>query len=172
MPRGIPKDPNHPKNLKRTAASAPTADAPKRRGRPPGSKNAKKAEVAEASTTPSSVGKVKKSEGKQHAPLGNVAQAVAYSPDLFQIRDNINALAHAASATGPNSVITKAIEEQVTRLNALTSKLFDSKGTDADNDVPVGSVSTPSPVAAQQNSTPPLPAPPAFMPPPFPTPST
>jgi hypothetical protein len=163
MPRGIPKDPNHPRNKKRNAAAAAAPNAaPKKRGRPP--KNAKSVEVSSSAIKNSDP--VKMVEGIWYRSDNEIAH-------LDQVRQNLVALAAIAGSSNLD-LVREEITAQTKQLGVLTNKLINgvqdvvvAKAVDADPVKPTA----PAPVvqqAAPTQQVAPLPSPPSFAPPPFP----
>lgn len=176
MPRGIPKDPNHPRNKARVDA-APAA-APKRRGRPPGS-GTKKPE-AQAAAAP----KTKKVAAVQHAPKKSmpdqVTAALVDREDVYALRTNINVIAGAIGAAGSTPERQTLLDAQIKKLVALTDPPAADVEVEDDEpeEKPAPIIATPTPVptlapvptvVSGGNN---LPTPPSFMPPPFPTPNS
>ena len=144
MPRGIPKDPNHPRNKKKTAETT-AATPPKRRGRPPGSKNA-----AKATSQPAVSAKVS-------APVRSATHAVATTRNdhIDIVRANISVLA----SCGPHGV--NALHNQIDQLMKLTAAVVGEQDTEVQPTQNSGNTSIAPQVAS-------LPSPPSFAPPPFP----
>jgi len=142
MPRGIPKDPNHPRNKKKNDAGV--SAAPKRRGRPPGSKNVAKAQSAAAPSP---------KRQAAHVTAATVASGRNPHDHLNIVRANIATL-----STCGGSVAIAALSQQIEQLLHLTNEITQE---DVEQDD--------APVAPVTQSVPaPLPSPPSFAPPPFP----
>lgn len=174
MPRGIPKDPNHPRNKKRQDGGPPTSVAePKRRGRPPGKKNIAKA----AAPAPVATHQLKSAEplfGKMsatHRQPGDVAA-------VNLVRENIDTIARAMNLVSPNhsaGELASALATQVKELTRLTNEaLHPDDGDEEDEEVGTAVAAAPAippapmlqTVPQQTNNS--LPTPPSFVPPPFP----
>jgi len=168
MPRGIPKDPNHPRNKKRQDASEPAA-APKRRGRPPGS--GKKMEAAAPEKTKAATPSRKQLPG---TPSGVTARVLSSDDAAHTVRSNIRVIAEAIQMAGTSTNLKNALEGQVQELLRLTSSTAnETSDPDEEEEVPAPVASAPIPSAPALVTVPGnnLPTPPSFVPPPFPPPS-
>lgn len=181
MPRGIPKDPNHPRNKKRQQEAAPAA-APKKRGRPPGS--GKTAQPKNVATAAPSKDYVKKDD--QHKPdvlksdKGFAPPRIDLHTRRSALTDEIGLITSAVAASGTNNLAAH-LEDRVRELSSINDKLFPvtepkSEPEEIDEEPeaePVQHVSQPvlvPPPAAPVYAAPTaLPTPPAFIPPPFPS---
>lgn len=163
MPRGIPKDPNHPRNKTRKpdVAAAPT----KKRGRPPGSKNLIAKVVEIPIDAPVAVHKIEPKWPDKSSP-GKVISAHKTNDVLDMldlVRTNISVLSHCQNS---NSAAGSALTAQVALLEKLTAQALGTEEVVAPAVLPTAVapvVVTPPPQLA------PLPTPPNFSPPPFPT---
>lgn len=153
MPRGIPKDPNHPRNSKNKKSDASAAGAPKRRGRPPGSKNASKSQetVNEKAVVSAPAAKAPKQSPAQNVQTYHNPQAHL---NLSIVRDNIMTLSHCG---GPEA--SQAMNSQIEQLMRLTEEII------GHDDEVVSAQPVTNQVPAISSS---LPTPPSFNPPPFP----
>ena len=177
MPRGIPKDPNHPRNKARVDA-APAA-APKKRGRPPGS--GKKAAVAE---TQAAAPKAKKADTSVAKNSGNkIASASVISHDgqndeaLATVRSNIRMISEAIQHAGSTPSRQTMLDAQLQKLIELsTVEEQSAQDDDEPEEKPAPIIATPTPVPTlaavptQTQGGNNLPTPPSFVPPPFPSP--
>lgn len=152
MPRGTPKDPNHPRNSKKKSDTAATG-APKRRGRPPGSKNTAKSQETAVAVAP-----VKMSSQRLDKSAGHDWSQTYRNPQahLNIVRDNIVTLSH---CTGPEAA--HAVSLQIEQLLSLTEEIIG-------HDDSVDPAQQPPATNQALTVTSSLPTPPNFSPPPFP----
>ncbi len=185
MPRGIPKDPNHPRNKKRQDTDAPAAE-PKRRGRPPGKKNAAKAaaapkEVTAVKATPKKAATVQSTGGVATSNPSNAA-------NLYVVHSNIKVLADAIAAAAPTAsnsdreVLTSALRGQIQEMISLTGDILHPETEEVETRTVAPTQTAVAPVqptvpAFQPPAVPQvptlvqgnnLPTPPSFIAPPFP----
>lgn len=165
MPRGIPKDPNHPRNKGNKKTEA-TAAAPKKRGRPPGKKNAVKGEASP---------KTAKLPG---APTRGIAvhSDTPGPSSLLKISVAQNALTSLAAvfaAVPTNKLLLQAVEdlakEVVTRVSEFLSPPTAEEETPAKEEVVVKTAPTAPVLTAVPSNVPTAPLPGFMPPPPFPT---
>lgn len=177
MPRGIPKDPNHPRNKNKAVVAAP-ADAPKRRGRPPGSKNAAKngtpsvKAVAKSPTKTIDNGPAispKKIQATLHQEALGIGRFQGHPVGMSEVRANLTVLAQLNPTQ--NDVVARELAVQLGYLHQLTVDLINPTA-DKPADEEVEEVVEQAPVVAQPTQSAPAPLPPVpnFMMPPFPTP--
>lgn len=180
MPRGIPKDPNHPRNKNRLAA-APTSAAPaepkKKRGRPPGKKNAEaKSPELIPKKASSSVGKAVDSNVAsriEEGILGYWQRMPKNSADMMIVRENIKVLADTiqtvAGQPQSSSELHAALNGQVKELMRLTDEALHPQQEALVEETEVQTAApTPAPAPVVQQAGNNLPTPPSFVPPPFP----
>lgn len=154
MPRGIPKDPNHPRNKKHPSNAGA---APKRRGRPPGSKNVKSVtKEMSASELPQKIRNTVKT-----VALSMISDKVAAIQPSFDLEHKIQIVRNNVSVLSLAAGQGEYLREQVELLMKLTKEaLYDEDQEKVvDNDDESSDFTASAPVAQTA-------ALPSFVPPP------